>query len=322
MFGLLLEEVLNESVASVDKITKAINDHTKVLVTYKPVTKGREHATGTRLIGIFAYGQTKASNDCVRVYEYAGDTATFVPGWKLLRLDQFLSWKPTGQTFNEPPDKKFNPDGDNTMSVVFKVAKFDDDVTTNDSSKGPKTAEDLFLTPTEKKLKKNRERLQNQFNNPITISDFKAKRGMEDYKGGKDEYSVGPKTADDVKPQTEPKTPSYKDEVSQRFQGLRDKIKNAPKIDLTKFEKPKPGSDKTKEKELSDLRKKLGDTSEPIKVSDLNNRLKQKTTEPEKEQTPSYKDEVSQRFQGLRDKLKNAPKIDLSQFDKDKKKRK
>lgn len=287
MFYGLLEQVLNESAATPDKITKAMDNHSKIIVTYTPVTKGREHATGARLIGIFAYGQTKSSNDCVRVYEYAGDTASFVPGWKLLRLDQFKSWKPTGQTFNEPPDSKFNPNGDETMSVVFKVTKFDDEAPdTKDSEKGPKTSDELFLTPTERKLKQNRERLKNQFDNPITLSDFKAKKGMDDYKGGETEYTEGPKTADDVQPKTEP---SYKDEVSKMFEPLRNKLKNAPKIDLN----PKP---------------KDTETEKPV-------------DEPqEKEQTPSYKDEVAKQFQPLKDKIKNAPKIDLSQFDKFKKK--
>lgn len=282
MFNGLLEQVLNESAATPDKITKAMDDHSKIIVTYTPVTKGREHATGPRLIGIFAYGQTKSSNDCVRVYEYAGDTATFVPGWKLLRLDQFKSWKPTGQTFNEPPDTRFNPNGDETMSVVFKVTQFGNNVDTKDNEKGPKTSDDLFLTDTEKKLKANRERLKNQFENPITVSDFKAKKGMEDYSGGRNEYTSGPKTSDDVQPKTEP---SYKDEVSKMFEPLRNKLKNAPKIDLNQ----KPN---TQEKPVEEPK-------------------------PEKNE-PSYKDEVADMFKPLKDKIKNAPKIDLSRYDKEK----
>lgn len=289
MFNGLLEEVLNESVATQDKITKAMDNHSKIIVTYKPVTKGREHATGPRLIGIFAYGQTKSSNDCVRVYEYAGDTATFVPGWKLLRLDQFKSWKPTGQTFNEPPDTKFNPTGDDTMSVVFKVTKFGDGVDTKDGEKGPKTSEDLFLTDTEKKLRANRERLKNQFDNPLTISDFKAENGLKDYEGGKDEYTLGPKTSDDTQPKSQP---SYKDEVSNMLQPLRDKIKNAPKIDLDRINKNKQEEPKEEEPEQQE--------------------------EPETEKTPTYKDEVSDMLKPLRDKIKNAQKIDLSQYEKEK----
>lgn len=288
MFYGLLEEILKESVASVDEITAVMDDHAKILVTYKPVTQGREHATGTRLIGVFAYGQTKAGNDCIRVFEYAGDTATFVPGWKLLRLDQLLSWKRTGQFFNEPPDKKFNSEGDKSMSVVFKVTQFDDDeVATNDQDRGPKTSENLFLTDTEKKLKKQGERIKNQMNNPIYISDFKARKGAEDYKKGEEEYTEGPKTSENI--ETEPS--NYKDEVAKMFAPLKDKLKNAPKIDLSQAGKP--------------------NTPEPA----------QKETEKEEEpdNTPDYKKEVSQRFEKLRDKIKNAPKIDLSQFEKKKK---
>lgn len=283
MFNGLLEEILNEFAVTPDKITKAMDEHSKVIVTYTPVTKGREHATGPRLIGIFAYGQTKSSNDCVRVYEYAGDTATFVPGWKLLRLDQFVSWKPTGQKFSEPPDSKFNPNGDETMSVVFKVAQFNDGTSdTKDDEKGPKTNGELFLTPTERKLKQNRMRLKNQFDNPITISDFKAEKGMRDYKGGEDEYTEGPKTSKDVQPE-EPKSSNYKDEVAKMFEPLKNKIKNAPKIDLNQNTK--------------------------------NTEAEKPVEEPETSE-PSYKDEVRKQFEPLRDKIKNAPKIDLSQFDR------
>ena len=87
LFDGLLEQLLKEATASVDNIIDAIDNHKKIIVTYKPVTKGREHATGPRLIGVFAYGTTKASNPCIRVFEYAGDSASFVPNWKFLRID-------------------------------------------------------------------------------------------------------------------------------------------------------------------------------------------------------------------------------------------
>lgn len=311
MFNGLLEEILNESTVSPDKITEVMDGHNMVIVTYKPVTKGREHATGPRMIGVFAYGQTKAGNDCIRVYEYAGDTATFVPGWKFLRLDQLLTWKPTGQIFNEPPDEKFNPDGDKTMSLVYKVVKFDEDVPslTKDDEKGPKTKEELFQTDAEKEIRKRGERIRKQaenpiylsdlqpdkkkkeekpkvelyqtdaekeirkrgerirqqMDNPVYISDLKAKQGLEPYKDASKEYTEGPKTAQSVKNDSE-QTPSYKDEVAKRFENLRNQIQNAPKIDLSKFDK---------EKELKNLRKKLGDTSKPIKRDELMRRLRQ-----------------------------------------------
>jgi hypothetical protein len=313
MFNGLLEEILNESAPSVDNIMKVLKNHTKVLVTYKPVTSGREHATGTRLIGVFAYGMTSAGNPCVRVFEYIGDTATFVPGWKLLRLDQFLTWEPTDYVFYGPPDNKFNPNDDRTMKPVLAIARFDDDNLTDDSAEGPKTEENLFMTPTEKELKKRGKVIRKQFEKPITVSDFKARIGKKDYEGGEDEYTEGPKTSSDVHSGEQTKEPGYKSEIDDKFKDLRDKLKNAPKVDLDRLKAS--SNPEEREKELSDLRKKLGDTSEPISFSDLNDRLTKK--EPEKEKQPeSYKDEVEKMFQPLKDKLKNAPKIDLNQFKK------
>ena len=190
MFNGLLEEILNESTVSMDDINKAIDNHDKLIVTYTPVTPDRKHAVGARLIGVFAYGQTKASNDCIRVFEYAGDTASFVPGWKLLRLDQIKSWKNTGQTFDEPP-AEFNPNGDRSMSIVFKVAKFgENNAPTINTTSGPKT-NDVFITDTEKELKKRGMKLKAQFDNPIYLSDLKSKEGLEPYLNNKSEISTG-----------------------------------------------------------------------------------------------------------------------------------
>lgn len=283
MFYGLLEELLCESVASPDRITQAIDNHSKILITYRPITKGHEHATGTRLIGIFAYGQTKASNDCVRIYEYAGDTASFTPGWKTLRLDQFLTWKDTNQRYFEPPDKKFNPNGDKTMSIVYKIAKFDDDYSFNNSDSGPKTAEDVFLTDTEKKLQKQGKRIKNQFENPIYASDFKTREGTKDYKKGRDEYTEGPKTAENTgigqKGGEETKS-DWRQEIANKYQPLKDKIANAPKIELDDKNNPKP----------------------------------------QKEEEPEWKRDITQQYDKLKDKIQNAQKIDLSQFDTDKQK--
>lgn len=256
MFNGLLEEILNESVVSMDDVNKAIDNHDKLIVTYTPVTPDRKHAIGARLIGVFAYGQTKASNDCIRVFEYAGDTASFVPGWKLLRLDQIKTWKNTGQTFDEPP-AEFNPNGDRSMSIVFKVAKFGEDTTPEaNSASGPKT-NDIFMTDTEKELKKRGMKLKNQLNKPIYLSDLKTKEALKPYSNNKTEITTGPKT--NIQQTNKPE--SYKDEVAKMFAPLRDKIANAKKIDLQNNNlKNEPAEEKPEyKKEVEDMFSPLKD---------------------------------------------------------------
>lgn len=250
MFNGLLEEILNESAVSMDDINAAIDNHEKLVVTYTPVTPDRKHATGTRLIGVFAHGQTQASNDCIRVFEYAGDTASFVPGWKLLRLDQIKSWKNTGQKIYEPP-AGFNPNGDKSMSLVFKVAKFDDSyVSTNDK----------FMTDTEKELKKRGIKLRNQLNNPIYLSDFQKKTNTNQNSGNNTEPQAEP----NQNIQQTQKPESYKDEVSRMFAPLRDKIANAKKIDLQNKNVPEEAPEEIPE-ETPEYKKEVDNMFAPLK---------------------------------------------------------
>ena len=62
-----------------------------------------------------------------------GDTRSESPEWKMFRLDRIRSWKAKrNNRFNEPPgpnyphlkDKKYNPDGDKGMNVVYMNADF------------------------------------------------------------------------------------------------------------------------------------------------------------------------------------------------------
>lgn len=269
MFNGLLEEILNESAVSMDDINSAIDNHEKLVVTYTPVTPDRKHAVGARLIGVFAHGQTQASNDCIRVFEYAGDTASFVPGWKLLRLDQIKSWKNTGQKIYEPP-AGFNPNGDKSMSLVFKVAKFDDSyVSTNDK----------FMTDTEKELKKRGMNLRNQLNNPIYLSDFQKKTNTNQNSGNNTEPQAEP----NQNIQQTQKPESYKDEVARMFAPLKDKIANAKKIDLQNLNKPREVPDERPEykKEVDNMFAPLKDkiaNAQKIDLSKINDPRKRNAT--------------------------------------------
>lgn len=269
LFNGLLEEILRESTVSVDKIGDAIDNHQQIIITYKPVTKGREHATGPRLIGVFAYGITKASNPCIRIFEYAGDTATFVPHWKLLRVDSILSWKNTGRTFDElPPDRygTFNAEGDDTMAMVYKIAKFGDEKEMPQSSSinGPIT-NNLYKTDAEKKILKRGEQIKQQFDNPITLSDLQKKNGLKDYQDTPDIES-GPITADKVNS----KDNVFKTDTEKELERMRKQFDKHEKIDLSQFDK---------DRQKKDLRQRLGDTDTPLKMKDLNDRLRKRKTD-------------------------------------------
>jgi hypothetical protein len=46
-----------------------------------------------------------------------------LPGWRLFRVDKILSFKPTGETFNEPKPG-FNPNGDKGMVRIMTLVSF------------------------------------------------------------------------------------------------------------------------------------------------------------------------------------------------------
>lgn len=207
MFGEILEEILLEGTASAENVCNAIDNHTRVIINYR--TKGRDKANGARVIEPYAYGLTKAGNPVIRAFQPFGDSTTRVPEWKFFRLDRIKYWKETGQRFFEPPTGypnlgKFNPKGDDTMSVVYKVAKFgsDNEETSNqdvvaDANKSirPKTNGDVYKTDTERQQQK----LMHQQVKPITLSDIKTANGFRDFTK-EEPADIGPKTNADAKP--------------------------------------------------------------------------------------------------------------------------
>ena len=96
---------------------------------YEPGTNGSKR----RVIQPVAYGLSKGNNPVVRAFQPMGDTRSESPEWKMFRLDRIRTWKPKrNNRFNEPPgpnyphlkDKKYNPDGDKGMNVVYMNADF------------------------------------------------------------------------------------------------------------------------------------------------------------------------------------------------------
>lgn len=288
-YGILWEGVSN------NEINNAIDNHKYVVVNYQG-TDGTH--TGNRMIKPVAFGLTSAGNLVIRAFEPFGDTKTSVPRWKYLRVDRISNWRETDKTFSEP-DELFNPDDDKTMSIVYNIAKFDnEDEIMEPPISSPKRKSDekggLFRTDTERKL----EKLQKQLKNPITLSDFKSQNAFNGTSQGK--QNTGPKTNKDVKKGTDD---VYTDEYNYNvFDNSLDasgskarrngnyyfQKRNNGKFTKGNILDDEPTDDDTNETEeylnsdnriinsIEDLRKVLGDTNKPITLQDLKDRLGKK----------------------------------------------
>lgn len=125
----IIKGILQEE-ATIPSVRDAIRRRKEVKINYQADNDPK--GSGERLIQPVAYGLSKAGNLVVRAFQPYGDTKTRVPHWKLFRLDKITSWKTLWKnTFSEPPseqfnaDGKYNPKGDNTMSVVYLNADFE-----------------------------------------------------------------------------------------------------------------------------------------------------------------------------------------------------
>lgn len=287
----LTKNILYEGVSN-DEINSAINNHKYVVVNYEG-TDGTHN--DKRMIQPVAFGCTIAGNPVIRAYEPFGDTKTQVPRWKYLRVDRISSWKETDKTFDKPADL-FNPDDDKSMSIVYNIAKFDDNpqnMRTPSSSPKKKTDEkpSLFKTETETGL----ERLQKQLKNNLTISDFKTMQGFNGVSNQK--QKSGPKTKKDVKKGTD--SIYTKDYNYNTFDNALDAAgKRTKRNGAYYFQKRNNGkftkgnvldnsevddsqdinnylnTDHSSEFSIDDLRKAIGDTSKPISFQELKDRLK------------------------------------------------
>lgn len=290
----ITRNLLYEGVSN-DEINNAINNHKYVVVNYEG-TDGTHN--GSRMIQPVAFGCTSAGHPVIRAFERFGDTKTAVPRWKYLRVDRISSWRETDKTFDEPA-ALFNPNDDKTMSVVYNIAKFgnkDDMKPTPNSSPKKKSDEkpEVYRTDTERKL----ERLRKQLQNPLTLSDFKTQNAFGTQKN--DQLTSGPKTKKDVKKGTDS---VYTDDFNYNTfdNALAAAGKNTKRNGNYYFQNRKNGKftkgsildepqvDDTKETEdylnnnnngnittIEDLRKAIGDTSKPISLRDLQDRLRRK----------------------------------------------
>lgn len=167
MFGGILQRLLLKESATPENVTKAMDNHSYVIINYKSDEK--DIHTGSRVIQPFAYGLTKNGNPVLRAFQPYGDTNSTTPSWKLFRLDRISYWEETSRTFNDLPDEKYgiiNSDGDKSMATVIKsfssTIKTD---ATNGVNIGPKTKEKIYArTKGDDTVKLGNKNLQNQKN--------------------------------------------------------------------------------------------------------------------------------------------------------------
>lgn len=228
--GLLQEAILEES-ASVDDVISAIDGHNRVIINYH--TDGKDKADGPRVIEVYAYGITTAGNPVIRAFQPFGDTTTSVPRWKYFRLDRIVEWRPTEQKFTRPASDyykglgEFNKNGDKTMATVFKIADFengssaDSEALRNMATSGvPKLKNNVEKTETERRM----ERLRQQLNNPIMISDIG--------KNVDGTSNSGPKLSAKAEREKEKTDDVFKTDTERGMEKLLKQLENPRKIDI------------------------------------------------------------------------------------------
>lgn len=113
-------------VASIGSLTDAIKKRQKVIIYYDGDEPGGK---GLREIEPVCFGYSKADNPVLRAWDNSGASHTGykgeqpLPGWRLFRVDKILSFKPTGETFNEAKPG-FNPNGDKGMVRIISIVNF------------------------------------------------------------------------------------------------------------------------------------------------------------------------------------------------------
>lgn len=311
----IIKKIMLQESVSISDVNDALDNHKRVIINYH--TKGENKATGARVVELYAYGLTKAGNPVIRCFEPYGDSTSRVPAWKFFRLDRISNWKETNQTFDRPASffykglGDFNPNDDETMSVVYKIAKFGNNIEKNSEvntpQKGPKTKEqtkqgnEVFKTDSEHKYDNIRKQLNNH---PITLDDLKTKNAFKN-DTEKPTNDTGPK----LKSTDNNKSANlYKTDTERGIENLRKQLENPRKLDL------------------DTLRDRLGDTSKPIKYADLVKKMSQdnetdtnisnNNTSVPNDTEKLYKTDTERNVENLKKQLENPRKIDLSQFGK------
>lgn len=114
-------------VASIDSIVDAIKKKDKIIIYYDGDEPG---GRGLREIEPVCFGYSKSDNPVLRAWDSKGASHTGykgkqpLPGWRLFRVDKILSFRPSGEKFNEIKPG-YNLAGDKGMVKIIINAKFD-----------------------------------------------------------------------------------------------------------------------------------------------------------------------------------------------------
>lgn len=126
----ILKGLLTEAVSDSD-VMDSIDNKYHVRINYDDgLPKSQGNPKGTRVIQPFALGTSKKGNKVLRAFQINGNSRRGAPKWKLFRLDRITSWHPMkNKHVLTPPSSSYglyNKDGDRTMGMVMRNAKFDD----------------------------------------------------------------------------------------------------------------------------------------------------------------------------------------------------
>lgn len=179
LFEKIVAEILTEDV-QIGKVNDAIARTYEVKINYE---SDNDSASGERIIQPVAYGLTKSGNPVIRAYQPFGDTQSSVPAWKLFLLSGIQSWKPLYKRIFRTAPEGFNPNDDKTMSVVYKIAKFNktpeeiakkqpDTIKTGGPIKKSDLEKPKNISVKDNPEVKKLEKLRKQLENPTYISDI------------------------------------------------------------------------------------------------------------------------------------------------------
>ena len=244
-FGGLLEKLLLRESASPEQICKAIDNHSYVIINYNS-EEGR--GNGSRIIMPVAYGLSSKSNPVVRAYQPIGDTASVLNKWKTFRIDRISYWEETKKRFekNDFPIhifQEFNPEGDNSMSVVNKIINFDTELNaTNGVNLGPKTKEKVDATiqsqtpqtDGERILNIGRRNIQNQQANiKVDLDNNRKANAVFNILTNNNPIASGPREpGQDDKPRNVSGTPERDDINPNELEDLRQQVQNIDRSDM------------------------------------------------------------------------------------------
>jgi len=136
----IYEQLITEFVEqNMTTIVNAINGK-KLLNIYYDAEDGNPDGHGWRRIEPFCVGKNKFGNDCVRAWQEHGvsasyppgkdgsnggkiDPLTFVPGWRMFRVDKITQINQTGNETFKSPRPKYNSQ-DKDMVQIYAAAQF------------------------------------------------------------------------------------------------------------------------------------------------------------------------------------------------------